>query len=51
MRLCMVVMLQKMHFAFFVALRVAFCVREKFKDYFNSEVGSVSWQEGMILLY
>jgi len=26
----------------------AFHVREKFKDYFNSEIGSVSWQDGII---
>lgn len=30
------------------ATKDAFHVREKFKDYFNSEVGSVSWQEGIV---
>ncbi|CAI6357151.1 unnamed protein product [Macrosiphum euphorbiae] len=30
------------------ATKDAFYVREKFKDYFNSEVGSVSWQESII---
>jgi len=30
------------------ATKDAFHVREKFKDYFNLEVGSLSWQEGII---